>query len=180
MPGVSANESNEIISQLQEVGRIISQETSQLVDALMHVTLDSEDTDKAIARMSIEANLAKAQNEDQTQAINNLRDELAKEKEKREQAEGEVRKVMNDLQELTKEFKSWKEKEGVTGENVYSDRDDLIKVSFISAFMLHSLTSMDSIWKRRSNTSKAKLIIVDLFGLLNILTHAKLLTQSRL
>lgn len=128
MPGVSANESNEIISQLQEVGRIISQETSQLVEALMHVTLDSEDTDKAIARMSLEANLAKAQKGDEEQTINDLREELDNEKEKRGHAEGQVRKVMDDLQELTQEFRSWKEKEATPGGSACSDRDDLIKV----------------------------------------------------
>lgn len=129
MPGVAANQSNEIISQLQEVGQIISQETSQLVDALMNVTLDQEDTDKAIARMSIEANLAKAQNDDQAQTINNLHEELDKEKEKRELAEGEVHKVMKDLQKLTQEFKSWKDKEAVSDGSPYTDRDDMIKVS---------------------------------------------------
>jgi hypothetical protein len=128
MPGVSAKESNEIISQLQEVGRIISQETSQLVEALMHVTLDSEDTDKAIARMSLEANLAKAQKEDEERTIIDLREELDSEKEKRGQAEGQVRKVMNDLQQLNQEFKSLKEKETSSG-SAESDRGDLIKVS---------------------------------------------------
>ena len=134
MPGVSANESNEIISQLQEVGRIISQETSQLVDALMNLQLDQEDTDKAVARMSLEANLSKAGYEDQTQAMNNMREQLDKETEKRMLAEAEVAKVMENLQTLSQEYKAWKENERIAGnasgsDASNSDRDGLIKVS---------------------------------------------------
>ncbi|KAF4982365.1 hypothetical protein FZEAL_1999 [Fusarium zealandicum] len=114
MPGVSSKESNEIVSQLQEVGQIVSTETSQLVDALMNLVLDQEDTDKAIARMSIEANLTKAEADDQTHTISNLRVELSNEKGKRQETEAEVAKVMEDLQQLTREFKSLKNK----------DRDD--------------------------------------------------------
>ncbi|KAM5361640.1 hypothetical protein ACJZ2D_012983 [Fusarium nematophilum] len=131
MPGVSSKESNEIVSQLQEVGQIISTETSQLVDALMNVTLDQEDTDKAIARMSIEANLAKAEADDQAHTISNLRVELANEKGKREEAEAEVTRAVEDLQDLTREFKSFKEKEreGSSDDDAQSspDRDAIIK-----------------------------------------------------
>ncbi|KAM0427006.1 hypothetical protein ACHAPT_007904 [Fusarium lateritium] len=130
MPGVSSKESNEIVSQLQEVGQIISTETSQLVDALMNLTLDQEDTDKAIARMSIEANLAKAEADDQNHTIGNLRVELSNEKGKRQEAEAEVAKVMEDLQSLTREFKSFKEKEGAGSDDAKSttpDRDGMIK-----------------------------------------------------
>ncbi|KAF5024240.1 hypothetical protein F66182_3697 [Fusarium sp. NRRL 66182] len=111
MPGVSSKESNEIVAQLQEVGQIVSTETSQLVDALMNVTLDQEDTDKAIARMSIEANLAKAEADDQAHTLSNLRAELANEKSKRQEAEAEVAKVVEDLQSLSREFKAFKERE---------------------------------------------------------------------
>ncbi|UKZ54796.1 hypothetical protein TrVGV298_008609 [Trichoderma virens] len=76
MPGVSAKESAEIIQSLIEVGQVISQETSALVEAVMNLHLDQEDTDKAIARMSIEANLAKARTDDQSQTINSLREDL--------------------------------------------------------------------------------------------------------
>ncbi|RSM09924.1 hypothetical protein CDV31_007441 [Fusarium ambrosium] len=129
MPGVSSKESNEIVSQLQEVGQIVSTETSQLVDALMNLTLDAEDTDKAIARMSIEANLAKAEADDQNHTISNLRVELANEKGKRQEAEAEVAKVMEELQNLTREFKSFKEKEGGSEDSKTKspDRDGMIK-----------------------------------------------------
>lgn len=130
MPGVSSKESNEIVSQLQEVGQIVSTETSQLVDALMNLTLDAEDTDKAIARMSIEANLAKAEADDQNHTISNLRVELAGEKGKRQEAEAEVAKVVEELQNLSREFKSFKEKEGGSEDSrdKSPDRDGMIKV----------------------------------------------------
>lgn len=129
MPGVSSKESNEIISQLQEVGQIISQETSQLVDALMNLTLDQEDTDKAIARMSIEANLTKAEADDQAQTISNLRVELSLERDKRKEAEAEVAKVMEDLQTLTRDFKSYKEKDAKSEDGKSPRREEMIKVS---------------------------------------------------
>ncbi|KAH6983015.1 hypothetical protein BKA56DRAFT_483691 [Ilyonectria sp. MPI-CAGE-AT-0026] len=127
MPGVSSKESNEIISQLQEVGQIISQETSQLVDALMNLTLDQEDTDKAIARMSIEANLTKAEADDQAQTISNLRVELSSERDKRKEAEAEVGKVMEDLQTLTRDFKSYKEKDAKSEDGKSPRREEMIK-----------------------------------------------------
>ncbi|KAJ3526486.1 hypothetical protein NM208_g11168 [Fusarium decemcellulare] len=130
MPGISSKESSELAEQLQEVGQIISTETSQLVDALMNLTLDQEDTDKAIARMSIEANLAKAEADDQTNTISNLRVELANEKGKRQEAEAEVAKVMKDLQNLTREFKSLKDKENEgnsDGTKSTPDRAGMIK-----------------------------------------------------
>ncbi|KAK7413143.1 hypothetical protein QQX98_007969 [Neonectria punicea] len=128
MPGVSSKESNEIITQLQEVGQIISQETSQLVDALMNLTLDQEETDKAIARMSIEGNLSKAEADDQAQTISNLRVELSSERDKRKEAEAEVGKIMEDLQRLTCDFKSFKEKEIKSEDDEKSPRhEDMIR-----------------------------------------------------
>lgn len=76
MPGVSSSESSEIALQLQEVGQIISRETSDLVNAVMNLTLDQEDTDKAVARMSIEANIAKARSDDQCDTIQKLQAQL--------------------------------------------------------------------------------------------------------
>ncbi|KAF5598849.1 chromosome segregation smc [Fusarium pseudocircinatum] len=130
MPGVSSKESNEIITKLQEVGQIISSETSQLVDALMNLTLDQEDTDKAIARMSIEANLAKAEADDQSHNLGNLRTELADEKGKRQEAEAEAAKLKSHLEKHMDELKSLKAKvrdgasEGTISSAVH---DDLVK-----------------------------------------------------
>ncbi|KAF5962956.1 hypothetical protein FBULB1_13688 [Fusarium bulbicola] len=130
MPGVSSKESNEIIIKLQEVGQIISSETSQLVDALMNLTLDQEDTDKAIARMSIEANLAKAEADDQSHNLGNLRTELADEKSKRQEAEAEATKLKGHLEKHMDELKSLKAKvhdggsEGTISSAVH---DELVK-----------------------------------------------------
>lgn len=129
MPGVSANESNEIVSQLQEVGQVISQETSQLVDALINLTLDQEDTDKAIARMGLEASLTKATIEDQAQTIRDLEADFGAERTKREQAEGNVKSVMSELHELTGHVKAFKQKAAARSEGRESDpRDEIIKV----------------------------------------------------
>lgn len=131
MPGVSSNESAEIIAQLQEVGQIISQETSQLVDALMNLTLDQEDTDKAMARMSLESSLMKAETDDKAQIIRDLRGEVDTERKKREQAENDVKKVMSDLHELSVDFKKVKEKATLKhGEDGVDVRDGMIKVRF--------------------------------------------------
>ncbi|UZP40937.1 hypothetical protein NXS19_008753 [Fusarium pseudograminearum] len=130
MPGVSSKESNEIITQLQEVGQIVSTETSQLVDALMNLTLDQEDTDKAIARMSIEANLSKAEADDQAHTLSTLRADLANERSKRQEAEAEVAKVMEELQKLSGEIKSLKGKSsdaGSDGSKSSPDRDVVVK-----------------------------------------------------
>lgn len=130
MPGVSSAESGEINSQLQEVGQIISQETSALVDALMNLTLDQEDTDKAVARMSIEANIAKAKIDDQDNKIQNLNDQLDVEKEKRAQAEDGVKNAMQDLHNITEEIKTWKDKAGASEESA-AERDGMIQVCVI-------------------------------------------------
>ncbi|KAF4430981.1 chromosome segregation smc [Fusarium acutatum] len=130
MPGVSSKESNEIITKLQEVGQIISSETSQLVDALMNLTLDQEDTDKAIARMSIEANLAKAEADDQSHNLGNLRTELADEKSKRQEAEAENAKLKSHLEKHMDELKSLKAKvrDGGSEGNISSTvHDELVK-----------------------------------------------------
>ncbi|PHH91927.1 hypothetical protein CDD83_9712 [Cordyceps sp. RAO-2017] len=104
MPGVCGNEANELVSHLQEVGQIINQETTQLVDALMNITLDQEETEQAIARMSLDANLAQAKTDDQAQTINDLRAEVQSERERRERAEADAERreaLGGQLQSLT-------------------------------------------------------------------------------
>ncbi|KAK1245239.1 hypothetical protein MKX08_004868 [Trichoderma sp. CBMAI-0020] len=110
MPGVAANESNEIIQRLIEVGQVISQETSALVEAVMNFHLDQEDTDKAIARMSIEANLAKAHADDQAQRINSLEEELRQEKKRREDTEESLKNIIGGIADITTEFKQLRDK----------------------------------------------------------------------
>lgn len=121
MPGVTANESGDIASQLQEVGQVISTETSQLVDALIHLTLDHEDTDRAIARMGLEASLTKATIEDQAQRVRDVEAALGEENMKREEAEGNLRAVMSESHELRGLVKA------LRGEGE-DPRDEVIKV----------------------------------------------------
>ncbi|PNY24406.1 Uncharacterized protein TCAP_05656, partial [Tolypocladium capitatum] len=109
MPGVSSHEANELVARLQEVGQIVNQETTQLVDALMNLTLDQEDTDKAIARMSIAANLTGAMTDDQAQTITSLRAEIKAEREKREQVEAETKMALESFEGFKTEFKTFKD-----------------------------------------------------------------------
>lgn len=143
MPGVTANESSDIASQLQEVGQVISTETSQLVDALIHLTLDHEDTDRAIARMGLEASLTKATIEDQAQRVRDLEAALGEEKMKTEEAEGNWRAVMSEAHELRGLVKA------LRGEGE-DPRDEVIKVCsstcFSCLFILGARIS--SLWTR--------------------------------
>lgn len=99
MPGVSSAESSEIVLQLQEVGQIISQETSALVDALMNLQLDQEDTDKAVARMSIEANIAKARIDDQGDTILKLQAQLGDESRSSDDKNAQDEKILRGSEE---------------------------------------------------------------------------------
>jgi hypothetical protein len=135
MPGVSAKESDEIIQRLIEVGQVISQETSALVEAVMNLHLDQEDTDKAIARMSIEANLAKANADDQAQKINILEEELKLENRNRENAEASLKNMMEGIADITTEFKQLRDKadkqknDSLNTNLPFSESDFLVKVS---------------------------------------------------
>lgn len=103
------------------------------MDALMNLTLDQEDTDKAIARMGLEASLTKATIEDQAQTIRDLRAEIEAERNKREQAEGNVKSVMSELLEFTGHAKALKQKAEGRSEGSDTDpRDEIIKVRFSS------------------------------------------------
>jgi len=98
-------ESASLANQLHDVGTLVNQETAQLVEAVVTLSLDQEDTDKAIARISIEANLASARTDDQAQTISLLTAELAAEKTKCEQAEAGAKKTGAVLEELMTEVK---------------------------------------------------------------------------
>ncbi|ODA82166.1 hypothetical protein RJ55_00672 [Drechmeria coniospora] len=102
--GLSATETNALVLQLQEVGQTISQETAQLVQALMNVGLDQEDTDRALARMSIQANFVSAKVDEQAQTIKSLSAEVVAEKEKADKAMAESKIASGRLESLEKEI----------------------------------------------------------------------------
>ncbi|PHH75779.1 hypothetical protein CDD80_2062 [Ophiocordyceps camponoti-rufipedis] len=124
MPGVSGQDANELVSSLQEVGQMINQETTQLVDALMNLTLDQEESEQAMARMSIDANLAQAKNQDQAQTIIKLRTEAKVEQDKREEAEVGVRTALEKVEALEGELKMLKQ----DGNGQKTKADDLVQV----------------------------------------------------
>ncbi|KAJ6441910.1 activator 1 subunit 3 [Purpureocillium lavendulum] len=115
-PGVANDDCVALTQQLREIGMMVRQETAQLVDAVVTLSLDQEDTDKAIARISIAANLAGAKTDDQAHTINQLtaavaseKEKLAAEKTKREQAEAGAKKTAVVLEELMTDVKALKE-----------------------------------------------------------------------
>jgi predicted nucleic acid-binding Zn-ribbon protein len=107
MPGVSAVEGKQIIDNLREVSQITSQETSKLVDAIAHLTIDSDDTDRSIARMSLDHNLVKATSED---TIQKLKQELGVEREKRVAAETEAASLSKEMETLKGEFEEFRDR----------------------------------------------------------------------
>lgn len=162
MPGVSANESAEIIEQLQQVGQIISQETSALVDALVKTQLDQEDTEKSVARMSLDNNLVKAEKDDLAQKANDLKSDLKVETQKKQEAEGEVKKVMDGLYNLTKDFRALREKSG-KGEGS-PDREGMIKVCVLGERRCGTSANDDRLLRRRSSCWRIRSIIGVRFG----------------
>lgn len=125
MPGISATESAEIIEQLQEVGQIINNETTALVDALANMSLDQEETEKALARLSIEGNLAKAETDSKASKIESLTNELKDETEKRRNAEATVEDAVDKLQKLSTECRELKARTDDDG----STTPEIIRVS---------------------------------------------------
>lgn len=150
MPGISASESSEIIEQLQEVGQIINNETTALVDALANMSLDQEETEKALARLSIEGNLAKAETDSKESKIERLTSELKEETEKRRHAEAAVEEAVENLQKLSNECRELKARNDDDG----SKTPEIIRVSIISidSFIYPSNPIVSRIWKKPSNT----------------------------
>ncbi|RCI16099.1 hypothetical protein L249_2330 [Ophiocordyceps polyrhachis-furcata BCC 54312] len=109
MPG---HDANDLVSSLQEVGQMVSGETTQLVDAIMNLTLDQEDSEQAMARMSIDANLAQAKTKDQLQSIVSLRADVKAERERREAAEVKARSALETVESLKEEIKRLREASG--------------------------------------------------------------------
>lgn len=168
---MSAKESAEIIQSLIEVGQVISQETSALVEAVMNLHLDQEDTDKAIARMSIEANLAKARTDDQNQTINSLREELKAEKELKEQAEAALKNMTECIVDITTEFKQLKDKADKqrtesSGNSSSAESNEMVvkvsrphcqllrsQVQLTTTHLLRSLTALSRFWRAKPTSS---------------------------
>ncbi|CAI6096921.1 unnamed protein product [Clonostachys chloroleuca] len=109
MPGVSTGESKEINDQLKEAGQIISQDTNQLVRDLMSSSLELQENNQAVIRMSIESNLLKATVDQKDQEINHLRQQLAEAHERREETDVYVKQILDNLNSVTDEAKTLKE-----------------------------------------------------------------------
>jgi chromosome segregation ATPase len=128
MPGVSSAEAEEVNAQLQEAGQATSQEISQLVDALMNVTLDGQDVEGEIARLTLRYTLAKADAEDKARRMADLTDELEAERQKLAQAKANGREIMGELQTMTADYRSLREAAGGSKSVTPPARDELIKI----------------------------------------------------
>jgi predicted nucleic acid-binding Zn-ribbon protein len=105
--------------------------------------------------MSIEANLAKAEADDQSHNLGNLRTELADEKGKRQEAESEAVKLMGHLEKLMDELKSLKAKfrdGGSEGTRSSADHDEMVKVRSLFYITVTKLTKVFSNLKSPSST----------------------------
>lgn len=133
MPGVGSNEAEEVGSALQKVSQTMSTETSQLVNAIANLELDLEDAKRTNVRLTIREKLLSADVDDKTGKISDLCAEREAETQKRELAEDEVKKIMEDLTKLSAEFKALKKNgsptESSSKEGSASPRDVLVKVS---------------------------------------------------
>lgn len=107
MPGVSSNESKEIGDQLQQIGQIVSRDTVRLVEEHAKTTLDYQDTEKAIARLSLQSNLAKADAEKRVAKFDRLYTDYVNEREKREQYESDIQIITKYLQSLSNELRGF-------------------------------------------------------------------------
>jgi predicted nucleic acid-binding Zn-ribbon protein len=132
MPGVGSNEAEEVGSALQKVSQTMSTETSQLVNAIANLELDLEDAKRTNVRLTIQEKLLSAEVDDKAGKISDLCAEREAETQKRELAEYEVKKIMEDLTKLSAEFKTLKKsgspKESNSMESNASPRDALVKV----------------------------------------------------
>ncbi|KAL2213854.1 hypothetical protein CC79DRAFT_83427 [Sarocladium strictum] len=131
MPGVGSNEAEEVGSALQKVSQTMSTETSQLVNAIANLELDLEDAKRTNVRLTIQEKLLSAEVDDKTGKISDLCAEREAETQKRELAEDEVKKIMEDLTKLSAEFKALKKsgspRESNPMEGSASPRDALVK-----------------------------------------------------
>lgn len=143
MPGVGSNEAQEVTQELQKVSRTISTETSQLVDAIANLELDLEDAKRTNIRLTIQEKLLSAEVDDKTSTISKLNEELSMETKKREIAESEVKKIMEDLTKLSAEFKAL-QRDGSPRDGASSPRDGLVQVSHIVSFPIILLRSANS------------------------------------
>lgn len=127
MPGICASDSQELNQDLQKIGQITSTETGQLVDAIANLELDLEDSKRTNVRLSIREKVLAAEVDDKNTKIQDLQHDLQTEAEKRERAELELKKVLEDLTKLSQEFTSLN-KSGSSKDGSSSDQDEAVQV----------------------------------------------------
>jgi chromosome segregation ATPase len=132
MPGVASNESQEISDQLQQIGQIVSRDTVRLVEEHAKTTLDYQDTEKAVGRLSLENNLAKADMEQRVAKFDQLYSDYVAEREKREQYESDIQTITKYLRSLSNDLRGFQAQataaRDACPENERSDIDHLLQV----------------------------------------------------
>lgn len=140
IPGVCSNEAQQMVSDLQEVGQLVSTESGQMIDCIVNMQLDSEFNQSDFARMSVSATLEKAQLDRANERIKELERELNGVKKQaisgREKLEKEKNEIQEDLKMMSHEFAQFRDKVQQSSGSPDS-RDGLVKVSFSQTSYQH-------------------------------------------
>jgi flagellar motility protein MotE (MotC chaperone) len=147
MPGICANEARQMVSDLQEVGQLVSTESGHMIDCIVNQTLDAESSGNDFARMSVDHAIHRSAHENALQRIKDLEQELEDSEEKakneREKLEREKEELQNDFRMMSAEFAQFRDKVQQNSGSPNS-RDELVKVSCFGPLSCVSiLTYMD-------------------------------------
>lgn len=157
MPGISSGEAKEISSQLQELGHIVSRDTTRLIESFANTSLDYEDNEKVVQKLSFEANKSKkefeAKYETKSANFDKLYNNYSEERVQREKYEADVKSMTLYLKNLSSELaaikaKAMQARDSTSEADVYA-QNELIQVCFSphphTLFPIISLTNLQDL-----------------------------------
>ena len=131
IPGICAQEAQQMVSDLQEVSQLVSTEAGQMLDCIVNMQLDVDFNHGDFARMSVNAVIEKAQLERATQRVVELETELEEVKtaasQERDKLAKEKGQIKDDLRMMSEEFGKFREKVRQSSGSPDS-QDHLVKV----------------------------------------------------
>lgn len=167
IPGICAQEAQQMVADLQEVSQLVSTEAGQMLDCIVNMQLDVDFNHGDFARMSVNAVIEKAQLERATQRVVELETELEEVKaaasQERDRLAKEKNQIKDDLKMMSEEFAQSREKVRQSSGSPDS-RDHLVKVRISTAQApFHLQQTIDShrtrisrsfysTWRTRSTT----------------------------
>lgn len=138
IPGICANEAQQMVSDLQEVGQLVSTETGCMLDCIVNLQLDAEFSSHDFARMSVDSTLQKAALDNANERVKELKKEFEELKEQSEnerlKLEKEKEELQNDFKMMSGEFAQFRDKVQQSSGSPNS-RDELVKVSLSCTFV---------------------------------------------